>query len=178
MSKVNNDEHFFLWFFATICMICLSCAIVIRLIESHHMAIYNHAYNNEVNQFEESRWYSSSSDHLSKLKSLSHIAIQSKLSECVIDLNQALDEYSSVLISKKYKFIHLNKVALKKALDENEMMCSRQMIQNLAIANDKKASALIYYLLQKGTLIPDEYKRFSKKDDIALANIHWNTSQD
>jgi hypothetical protein len=146
---------------------------------SMFIGIMTHQFNDEdklkgqyysyVQTFKNNAWYFHPEN-----TSFRDVVLKQKLKDC---MNDSLDKinlfdvkgrgttfWTSVFDKQKTDFLFKTK----------ESSCSQDVIQTVALSNQEAGSALTYYLIQKNVTVPEQYKKFAKQNDIALASIALN----
>jgi hypothetical protein len=157
-----KSEIFFL-------IICVSVFIGLMVNESNNADKVKNQYHNYVQTFKNNTWY-----FHTESTSFRDVVLKQKLKDC---MNNSLTDIPLFEIEgNETNFLHsvFDKQKTNVLFKAKETICSQDVIQTVALSNQEAGSALTYYLIQKNVTVPEQYKKFAKQDDLALASINFN----
>jgi hypothetical protein len=166
-----NNKNNFDYELAIPCAILLFLGFMICFVVIHYSKKFDQNVGEPtivyLNELQSKTWYENPNEN-----SFRDLALKQKLNDCMSRVSGA--DYIAVEGNDSFFHPAFLPDNVLNAFKQNEADCSKEIIQPIAIANQQEASALTYYLIKKGVSVPDDYKKFAKQDDVALANINLN----
>ena len=116
-------------------------------------------------------------------QNLQNKAINKKMMVCLYDssgIDSAIDDNGAIANEVYYfenhgknLFSNPNSEQVNQLVNQAEQQCTTSILDSVAIGNPNGARALAALLQEKNYSLNEDYQKAAKKDDVALAQVHF-----